>query len=181
MKRKIISKELWFSFIAIAKYFPNVFTDSKVNGMDFYLPEKQAQLRGRILQIMSDSQRVWGTMDAAQMMHHLALSLGGALGYYKLYDESYWLSRTLFKWILIDLFNKQPRALRLPMNFVISGDQEYVLDAQKTILLEILEKASQTKNENEWGRHPLFGRLTRSQWGKLALMHFDYHLRQFSS
>ncbi|WP_371742456.1 hypothetical protein [Mucilaginibacter sp. SG564] len=27
----------------------------------------------------------------------------------------------------------------------------------------------------------MFGRLTRKQWGKLALIHIDYHLRQFSA
>ncbi|SEW27773.1 Protein of unknown function [Chitinophaga sp. YR573] len=181
MKRGILNKELWFSFIAIAKYVPQAFFAPKVNGMDFYTPEKQQEFKKRIQSIKPDSIRAWGTMNVAQMLHHLALSLGGVLGFFTLPDESYWLSRTLFKWILVDFFNAQPKGLRLPLDFVIPHNQMFDFETEKSLLFGILEKAWQTKNDEDWGLHPMFGKLTRKQWGKLAQIHLDYHLKQFNA
>jgi hypothetical protein len=106
--------------------------------------------------------------------------LGGALGYFTLPDESYWLSRTLFKWILVDFFPEQPKGLRLPLNFIIPHDQVFDFGEEKKLFQEILEKAWQTPTE-DWGVHPMMGKLSRKQWGKLAQIHIDYHLRQFSA
>ena len=181
MSRRILHKELWFSFIVIAKYIPRAFFVPKVKGDDFYMPAKQEEIKKRILSLTPDSLRGWGTMSAAQMLHHLALSLGGPLRFFTLPDESYLLSRTLFKWILLDFFNEQPKGLRMPLAFVIPFNQEFNFETEKRLLLIILEKAWQTDGDDAWGRHPLFGKLTRKQWGKLALIHFDYHLKQFSA
>lgn len=71
------------------------------------------------------------------MMHHLSLSLGSALGYFQLFDESYGLSRTLFKWILVDCFPEQPRGLRMPLNFIIPHEQAFDFDREKTLLQDI--------------------------------------------
>lgn len=180
MKGSIFTRELWYSFIAIVKYIPKAIITPQVDGMLFYAPEKQAEFRARVQSLRSDSERVWGTMSVAQMMHHLSLSLGGALGYFQLFDESYGLSRTLFKWILVDFFPEQPKGLRMPLNFIIPHEQQFDFAQEKKLLQEILEKAWQTPAE-DWGLHPLFGQLTRKQWGKLAQIHVDYHLKQFSA
>ncbi|SEO93143.1 DUF1569 domain-containing protein [Mucilaginibacter sp. OK283] len=180
MKRRLINKELWYSFIAILKYFTKALIRPQVDGLLFYEPEKQAEFRRRVQSLTPGSKRVWGTMVAAQMLHHLNLSLGGALGDFDLWDESYGLSRTVFKWLLVDFFPEQPRGLRMPLNFIIPREAQYDFEQEQKLLLEILDKAWATPTES-WGPHPLFGRLTRKQWGKLALIHIDYHLRQFSA
>ncbi|BAV04044.1 hypothetical protein FLA_0023 [Filimonas lacunae] len=51
---------------------------------------------------------------------------------------------------------------------------------EKNLLLDILEKAWATPTE-DWGPHPMFGKMSSKQWGKLALIHVDYHLRQFNA
>ncbi|AKD55429.1 DUF1569 domain-containing protein [Spirosoma radiotolerans] len=180
MKRSIVNQELLYSTVAIVKYFPKAFFLPQVDGNKFYEKEMQDELKQRIKTITADSKRVWGTMSAAQMLHHLSLSLGGVLGFFDLPDESYWLSRTLFKWILVDFFPEQPRGLRMPLNFVIPHEQWFDLNTEKELLLTILEKAWKTPTES-WSAHPLLGKLTRWQWGKLVQIHFDYHLRQFSA
>ncbi|SDG36165.1 DUF1569 domain-containing protein [Mucilaginibacter sp. P25] len=119
-------------------------------------------------------------MAATQMLHHLNLSLGGALGYFSLWDESYGLSRTIFKWLLVDFFPEQSRGLRMPLNFVIPHYEQFYFEQEQKLLLDILDKAWITPTE-AWGPHPLFGRLTRRQWGKLVLIHIDYHLTQYSA
>ena len=32
---------------------------------------------------------------------------------------------------------------------------------------------------DKWGAHPVFGRLSGREWGRICWMHLDYHLRQF--
>jgi len=49
-------------------------------------------------------------MEIDQMLHHLNLACGGSQGFYDLPDESYLISRTLFKWILVDWYSEQPLA-----------------------------------------------------------------------
>ena len=134
MKRTILNKELWYSFIAIVKYIPRAIITPQVDGMLFYTPQKQAEFRARLQSISSDSKRAWGTMSVAQMLHHLSLSLGGGLGYFKLFDESYGLSRTLFKWILVDFFPEQPKGLRMPLNFIIPHEQQFDFEHEKKLL-----------------------------------------------
>lgn len=77
MKRNILNKELWYSFVAIVRYFPKAIITPQVNGMDFYTREKQEEFLIRVQHLKPDSVRAWGTMNVAQMMHHLSLSLGG--------------------------------------------------------------------------------------------------------
>lgn len=179
MKRTFLTKELFYSFIAIVKYIPRAIITPQVDGMLFYETQKQAEFRQRLQDIKADSKRAWGSMDVAQMLHHISLSIGGALGYFKLFNESYWLSRTLFKWILVDFFPSQPKGLRIPLNFIIAPGQIFDFDQEKQLLQDILEKALLTPTE-EWGPHPLFGKLNRRQWGKLIQIHLDFHLKQFN-
>lgn len=47
-------------------------------------------------------------MSVSQMLHHLNLACGSPLGFYTLPDESYLVSRTLFRWMLVDWFPEQP-------------------------------------------------------------------------
>jgi len=181
MRRTILNKRLWKSTVAIFRYIPRALTLKRLNGMDFFKPEKLEEFRRRALSIRPNSKRAWGTMEPAQMFHHLNLAFGGSLGYFDLPDESYLLSRTFFKWLLVDWFPEQPVGLRLPLNFVIPHDQYFDFDKEQRLFAEILEKAWHTKTAGDWGPHCFMGCLTYNEWGKLALVHMDYHIRQFSA
>jgi hypothetical protein len=68
------------------------------------------------------------------MLHHLNLPCGSALGFYKLPDESYVVSRTLFRWILVVWFPEQPVGLRLPRGFKIPHGAECDFDLAQKLL-----------------------------------------------
>ena len=180
MKRTIFNKRLWDSTVAIIRYIPRALRLKRLNGLDFYKPEKLEEFRSRALRVTPETKRAWGTMETSQIFHHLNLAFGGALGYFELPDESYLLSRTFFKWLLVDWFPEQPKGLRLPLNFVIPHDQQFDLEKEQKLFVEILEKAWNTKTASDWGPHCFLGYLTYNEWGKLALVHMDYHLRQLS-
>jgi len=120
-------------------------------------------------------------MSVAQMLHHLNLACGGSLGFYALPDESYSVSRTVFRWILVDWFPEQPVGLRLPKGFKIPHSAQFDFDFEKQQLLKILDAAWHARSSADWAPHPMFGAMTVEEWGKLLQIHIDYHLRQFAA
>jgi hypothetical protein len=51
---------------------------------------------------------------------------------------------------------------------------------EKAQLLKILEADWHARTADAWKPHPLFGKMTPKQLGKLLQIQVDYHLRQFA-
>ena len=179
--RELFASNLWMSALAILKYIPRSFRVTQVDGMAFFTETKHEEFRNRVLRISPANPRQWGTMNVSQMLHHLNLACGSGLGFYTLPDESYFWSRTLFRWILVDWFPEQPLGLRLPKGFKIPHGAVFDFDFEKQQLLKIVDAASQARSPDDWGPHPMFGKMTLSEWGKLLQIHIDYHLKQFAA
>ena len=111
--------------------------------------------------------------------HHLNHACGGSQGFYDLPDESHLISRTLFKWVLVDWYPEQPVGLRLPTGFKIPHAQRFAYE--KAQLVKILEADWKARTADAWKPHPMFGKMTPTEWGKLLQIHMDYHLRQFAA
>jgi hypothetical protein len=179
--RESFTSSSWMSGLAILKYLPRLFRVKQVDGNAFFTEEKRDELRSRVLGITAANPRQWGTMTVGQMLHHLNLSCGGSLGFYDLPDESYFVSRTIFRWILVDWFPEQPVGLRLPKGFKIPHGAQFDFDFEKQQLLKILDTAWRARSATDWGPHPMFGEMTAAEWGKLLQIHIDYHLKQFAA
>jgi hypothetical protein len=179
--RESFTSNPWLSGLAILKYIPRSFRVKQVDGNAFFTEEKRDEFRNRVLAITVANPRQWGTMTVGQMLHHLNLSCGGSLGFYDLADESYPISRTVFRWILVDWFPEQPVGLRLPKGFKIPHGAQFDFDFEKHQLLKILDVAWRARSAADWGPHPMFGKMTAAEWGKLLQIHVDYHLKQFAS
>lgn len=179
--RAFFTRNLSVSGVVIVRYIPRALRVDQVDGNLFFTEEKRQEYRRRVESVKPHSPRQWGTMEVDQMLHHLNLASGGSLGFYNLPDESYLTSRTLFKWILVDWFPEQPVGLRLPAGFKIPHTQIFECAHEKTQLLTILEAAWNAKAGDAWKPHPMFGKMTPEEWGKLLQIHADYHLRQFAA
>lgn len=179
--REFFTSNFWLSGLAMLKYIPRSFRVKQVDGNAFFTEGKHDEFRDRILRITPANPRQWGTMTVAQMLHHLNLACGGSLGFYDLPDESYLVSRTVFRWILVDWYPEQPVGLRLPKGFKIAPSATFDFDFEKGQLLKILDAAWQARSPADWQPHPMFGPMTVEEWGKLLQIHIDYHLRQFAA
>ena len=179
--RSIINTQFWNSFLSLSRYSFKSFTVKRVHGMDFFKKETNLAFISRIENLKADTKAIWGSMRVEQMLHHLNLSMGSGQGFYELPDESYLLSRTVIKWIVIDWYSEQPRGLELPLSMSIPSEAIFDFNEEKKQLLLILHYACQAKVQSKWKPHPYFGKLTVKQWGKLCLIHIDYHLKQFAS
>ncbi len=71
--------------------------------------------------------------------------------------------------------------LRLPKGFKIPSALRFQVADEKAQLLKVVDAAWHARTDDAWKPHPLFGRMTARQWGKLLQMHLDYHLRQFAA
>ena len=132
LARELFTSNFWMSGLAMLKYIPRSFGVKQVDGMAFLTESKHDEFRNRVLRITPANPRQWGTMNVSQMLHHLNLACGSALGFYKLPDESYLVSRTLFRWILVDWFPEQPVGLRLPKGFKIPHGAEFDFDFESS-------------------------------------------------
>jgi len=179
--RESFTSNFWMSGLAILKYLPHLFRVKHVDGNAFFSEEKRDEFRNRVLRITPANPRQWGTMNVSQMLHHLNLACGSSLGFYKLPDESYVLSRTVFRWILVDWFPEQPVGLRLPKGFKIPPGVQFDFGFEKQQLLKILDAAWRAKSPDDWEPHCMFGKMTPQEWGKLLQIHIDYHLKQFAA
>jgi len=173
--RAALSNDFWMTGIAIARYIPRAFRTKQIDGNLFFTKEKRQEYRRRVESVTLNSRRKWGTMEIDQMLHHLNLACGGSQGFYDLPDESF------SKWILVDWYSEQPVGLRLPTGFKIPHAQRFEFAYEKGRLRKILEADWNAITAEQWKPHPMFGRMSPTEWGKLLQIHLDYHLRQFSA
>ena len=178
--REAFTSNFWISGLAMLKYVPRLFRVKQVDGNAFFTEGKRDEFHDRVLRITPANRRQWGTMTVAQMLHHLNLACGGSLGFYDIPDESYFVSRTVFRRILVDWYPEQPVGLRLPKGFKIPPGATFDFDFEKEQLLKILDAAWHARPTADWQPHPMFGPMTVEEWGKLLQIHIDYHLRQFA-
>lgn len=141
----------------------------------FDIGEKEKIIE-RINSINDDTKSIWGQMNAAQMIKHLDLTYKMALGEISAPDDKLKpiLSTGLGKWLMIKKipwFKNMVTAKSLIVREMID------LETIKEDLFDTLEKFS-VKNEN-FGTHPIFGKLNKSEWGLLQYKHTMHHLQQF--
>jgi hypothetical protein len=133
--------------------------------------------RTRIENLRPDTQRLWGAMDAAQMMAHVSIPMEVGLGHLVLPIEFHWPLNVLIKWFILRKPAFKPN-MQTVRTFVVADQRMF--DREKQRLLHLLEEAYQrSKAGGPWARHTIFGRMTNQEWGILTYMHLDHHLRQF--
>jgi len=179
--RSMFDPDVLMSGVAMVRDIPRALQLKQVDGNRFFTEEKRHEYRQRIESVTLQSPRQWGTMTVDQMLHHLNLACGGSLGFYDVPDESNLVTRTVGKWVTVDWLPEQPVGLRVPKGFKIPHAQRFEFAYEKAQLLKIVETAWHARTDAAWKPHPLFGKMTLGEWGKLLQMHLDYHLRQFAA
>lgn len=143
-----------------------------------------AELIRRLQLIRPDTPRQWGRMTAHQMVCHLADVCRMAIGQVPVRDTSNTLTRTVVKWL----------ALYLPVrwrNGIVTspeldqcagaGTRPGQFSADVAAVETLLATLSSRGATADWPAHPVFGRMSHSQWMRWAYLHTDHHLRQFGA
>jgi len=142
-------------------------------------PSNFLKIYDRMLHLQPTAPRRWGRMNVVQMLNHLKVATGSSLNVYKLRDESSFLSRVFIKFLVVRLLKRIPRNAAGPKGFEIEMNNALGFTSEKEQVLNILERAYTSSCDTY--PHPLFGKMSRVEWGILIYRHFDHHLRQFNS
>ncbi len=133
-------------------------------------------IKTRLSKLRNESKPRWGKMNAGQMLRHCQAPLNIVLQKNTYNLKPNWFARTFFKRSMYSdaLWWKNMPTIK---SFRETEDRDF--DREYESLMNLLEELESKKDDDHWPAHPVFGKLTRTQWGKMQFKHLDHHLRQF--
>lgn len=149
-----------------------------MESQDLFVPEVLEHYLNRISNVQSSSKPLWGKMNAAQAMAHLAEPFLFAMGEMK--PERNRIGRW-FGWMLKNML-KDPRPY--PHNaptskdFLFPSDVDFETSKNKLTANLIRFHKGGPDLVTDWP-HPFFGKLTPQEWSFAMSKHLNHHLTQF--
>jgi len=140
--------------------------------------EAYSEIENRLGQLSENSERQWGTMDAAQMLAHCQKPFEIALGKMTMKRPNL-VMRIIFKRMKPMLYNDNLWKPNIPtgQEFKITDARDF--SKEKENLSKIAAEFHGERNRSSWAPHPGFGKFTNEQWGQMQYKHLDHHFRQF--
>ena len=137
----------------------------------------------RINKLTTESKGKWGRLSAPQMIRHLNEACKMAFDEVKVPDQSNLFTRTLGKWLFLRNVKPPGRQNGTVKTFpqidiVETGFPVMGIEDEKKSYVATLDRLNKSKDLSK--QHPLFGKMSRDDWGLLAYAHADYHLTQFN-
>lgn len=151
---------------------------TRTHQTDFYNPTHFNSLIERVKAIEPNAERKWGKMSISEMLHHLNIAIGSGLGYYSAKDHSNIFTHFIIRPFVLNFLKGMPIGSQAPKPLKVNSNL-LDFDKEKNQLLEILQRAYQTTNDNDWSVNSYFGKLSRKDWGKLIMIHCNHHFTQF--
>lgn len=143
----------------------------------------KAELIARLGKLTPQSERRWGRMNVHQMVCHLADACRMALGQKPVSDDTTIVKRTAIKWLaLYAPLQWRPGILTRPeIDQQVAGTCPADFGTDITEVKTLLGVIATQGLHGAWPDHPVFGKMSTSQWLRWAYLHTDHHLRQFGA
>ncbi len=134
----------------------------------------------RIRKIQPSAKPVWGSMTAVEMFYHTNEVLRRTMTT-QIPAKASTLKQTLLKTYFLNIATRFPKNVEAPklVNMKKNNFQLESFEQEQNKLIARVQEFQQSPNEFA-PNHPVFGRLTKKQWGIFSWMHLDHHLRQFN-
>ena len=129
----------------------------------------------RIDTINEESQRQWGKMTAGQMLWHCQFPVKIGIENEAKGNGNVFV-RLFFK---KSMYNDKPWRKNLPTSPALKAKEEKDVFTEKAKLKQLVNDFYECRSRTKWNPHPLFGKLTHEQWGKMQYKHLNHHLTQF--
>lgn len=141
-----------------------------------FIPEVHQEILNRIESLNENSQPNWGKMTVGQMAHHCQSPLNVILQKKDYGLKPNWLIKTFFK---KSMYNDKPwrKNMPTPKRFQVVDEKSF--NVEKKELINLIKELNTHKDKTNWHAHPVFGNLTKDQWGQMQFKHLDHHLTQF--
>src|SRR2546430_1136642 len=144
-----------------------------------YEPRVAADMQERLARLRPDSQRQWGTMNAAQVTAHCAAAMEMAVG--DLRPPRAFIGRLIGPMIVRRITSDDaPLRRNTPTAKELVIVDERDLERERARLRALIERFT-ASGPTSCTTHPhtFFGPMTPAQWSILMYKHLDHHLRQF--
>jgi thiamine phosphate synthase YjbQ (UPF0047 family) len=130
----------------------------------------------RINKLTPQTKPQWGKMNVSQMMAHVQMPMGSAVGIYKL--PRTFLGKIIGPLVKGGMYNEKPFRRNSPTDpsFIMTG-QEKDFVKEKENLVNLINNFKDETIVNDV--HPFFGKMTKEQWSKAMYKHIVHHLEQF--
>jgi len=135
-----------------------------------------SEIKNRLNKLTENSERQWGKMTPGQMVHHCQAPLNIILEKTDYGFKPNWLFNVLFK---KSMYSDKPWRKNLPTAKPFKITESKNLIPEKAVLEQLLTEFESESDRADWRPHPMFGKFTKEQWGKMQYKHLDHHLRQF--
>ncbi|GLH71378.1 hypothetical protein GETHPA_29120 [Geothrix rubra] len=146
--------------------------------MSLFHPPDCDAVRCRFAELHPGGPRLWGRMDAAQMLAHCAKGLEAATTDRPVRQA--FLGRLVSPLIRPLVLGDRPFRRNAPTSplFVVAEPRDF--EAEMRRLAHLIDRFVQRGPARAAQvPHVFFGRLSGDQWGRLMYKHLDHHLRQF--
>jgi hypothetical protein len=143
---------------------------------NLYAADVKKDLIDRINRLTPQTRPLWGKMNVSQMMAHVQMPMGSAVGIYKL--PRTFLGKMIGPLVKGGMYNEKPFRRNSPTDpsFIMTG-QEKDFDKEKQNLINLIDNFKDENIVNDV--HPFFGKMTKDQWSKAMYKHIVHHLEQF--
>ena len=134
----------------------------------------------RLERLPSAARRIWGKMDAAQMLAHCSAALEVATG--DAPRSQMFLGRLLAPFFKRKILGETPFSKGSPTDpgFIVTGPRDF--QKEKARLMALVDRFGDAGSAAPDGRlHSFLGRLSGEEWGRMMWKHLDHHLRQFGA
>ncbi len=134
----------------------------------------------RLDRLPSAARRMWGKMDAAQMLAHCSAALEVATG--DTPRTQTLIGKFLAPFVKRKVLGQEPMMKNAPTDpaFVVADTRDFA--REKARLAALLARFCDAGPAVADGQvHSFFGRLEGGEWGALMYKHLDHHLRQFGA
>jgi hypothetical protein len=139
----------------------------------------RVELGKRLRSLSPSSPRKWGSMDVVGMLEHLRLSASMAVGEMEIPSANKRAFQVFPLKHLILYVLPFPKGAPTARELKPGAVDAASFEDQRKALLELLERIGNGPKEGVGPDHPLFGTLTRSEWGVCTYKHMSHHLKQF--
>jgi hypothetical protein len=141
--------------------------------------ERVKEVKERLSELNSNSERQWGKMNAAQALAHCSAGLEWAVG--DKVPPRMFVGR-LMGWIVkpLALRNDEPMRRNSPTSKDLVVQDQRDLERERERLSGLIDRfAAAGPKGCTTHPHSFFGPLTPDEWAILTYKHLDHHLRQF--
>jgi len=147
-------------------------------------PGDKTELLARLQSVSSTSKGCWGKMSAHQMVCHLADAFRLYMGLTAVRPVSVPYPRVLLKWTALWAPIPWPRGFKTApeLDQEAGGTRPAMFDEDFRALHSLIDRFTRQPKDFRCPKsHPHFGKMTTTDWMRLAYLHTDHHLRQFGA